>query len=340
MTDHGVPSCVRHFHHYLRQHSAMRQRSAPRLLLAHDQAYRSLARSLAEGLGAVAAAGEAALCVTVVGVEELGRDALIARLDEADLFAFFYDSHTRPDADPRGAPHVRDIKDYLKDHWKRSVLFIDIKDHFPEIYATPPSTIAGLNRWVIEEAGRARTMRVTSRAGTELTVDLSRAKPWTDIDGVSCPDLIPGEVATASPGIDGVVRFQGTLLSLLPFAIKHGLVEEQPIELVIQGRKVERVGCANRRLLADLEYFFGRSEANRVVEEVGIGTNLGVRRLYALNSAFEERHCGLHLGLGGAEPGSHHLDLVFGDSRITFDDRLVFDGEFHPSRLSPAGGCG
>jgi hypothetical protein len=144
------------------------------------------------------------MIVTSASLVEFEREALMAQLDQADVFAFFYDAQTRPDAGPRGTPRVRDIKDYLEKNWRRSVPFIDIKDHFPEIYEIPPEAIGALNRWVIEQAGRARAMRVTSRAGTDLTIGLARAKQWTDVNGVSSPDLIPGEVATASPEIEGL----------------------------------------------------------------------------------------------------------------------------------------
>ena len=74
--------------------------------------------------------------------------------------------------------------------------------------------------------------------------------------------------------------------------------------------------------------YLDKCAGNRIVEEFGIGTNLNVR-LHGRNASFEERHPGLHLGLGGGERGSHHLDLVFSSGTILFDDTVIFDGSFH-----------
>ena len=49
-------------------------------------------------------------------------------------------------------------------------------------------------------------------------------------------------------------------------------------------------------------------------------------RTVARNAGFEERHCGLHLGLGGGQKGSHHLDLIFASGALALDDKPVFDG--------------
>ena len=37
---------------------------------------------------------------------------------------------------------------------------------------------------------------------------------------------------------------------------------------------------------------------------------------------------GLHLGLGGGQKGSHHLDLIFASGVLALDDKPVFDGTF------------
>jgi len=36
----------------------------------------------------------------------------------------------------------------------------------------------------------------------------------------------------------------------------------------------------------------------------------------------------LHLGLGGGQKGSHHLDLIFSSGVLALDDKPVFDGAF------------
>ncbi|MDR8100034.1 leucyl aminopeptidase, partial [Burkholderia cenocepacia] len=78
----------------------------------------------------------------------------------------------------------------------------------------------------------------------------------------------------------------------------------------------------------DFTTYLDRHANHRRIEDFGIGTNLGIRGLYGRNAGFEERHPGLHLGLGGGENGSHHLDLIFARGTLSLDERIVFDGAF------------
>ena len=99
---------------------------------------------------------------------------------------------------------------------------------------------------------------------------------------------------------------------------------------------VGREDCARFRNLElcpiylekDLYYYLDRDPSHRIIEEIGIGTNEGIKELYPVNAGFIERHPGLHLGLGGKEKGSVHMDFISCDSQIAFDNQMIFDDRF------------
>jgi len=105
-------------------------------------------------------------------------------------------------------------------------------------------------------------------------------------------------------------------------------VLQSPLELWIENSTVCSVASEVPGLADDFNKYLNANPSNRRVEELGIGTNEGVKDLYARNAGFEERHCGLHLGLGGGQKGSHHLDLIFASGVLALDDKPVFDGAF------------
>ncbi len=106
------------------------------------------------------------------------------------------------------------------------------------------------------------------------------------------------------------MNFVGTFLSTIPFARKYGVLQS-PLELWIEDSTIQKIATDVPGLEHDFNKYLDANPSNRRIEELGIGTNEGVKSLYARNAGFEERHCGLHLGLGGGAKGSHHLDLIF-----------------------------
>ena len=103
---------------------------------------------------------------------------------------------------------------------------------------------------------------------------------------------------------------------------------QAPLSLRIENSSICQVASTVAGLEADFNQYLNASPSNRRIEELGIGTNEGVKGLYARNTGFEERHCGLHLGLGGGAAGSHHLDLIFNEGTLVLDGKTLFDGQF------------
>ena len=110
-------------------------------------------------------------------------------------------------------------------------------------------------------------------------------KKWTDINGVGNFDLAPGEIATHSEAINGHVRFIGTFLSTIPFARKYGVIES-PLELWIENSIMSRIATDVPGLEHDFNKYLDANPSNRRIEELGIGTNEGVKSLYARNARF------------------------------------------------------
>jgi len=215
----------------------------------------------------------------------------------------------------------------MAEHWKKSLLFKDYGDYFYDTFSVEPQRIADLNATLIRRMGQATVLSFTDKHGSRLEAPLSSIKKWTNINGVGNHDLAPGEIATHSEAINGQVRFVGTFLSTIPFARKYGVLQS-PLELWIENSTVCSVASDVPGLVDDFNKYLNANPSNRRVEELGIGTNEGVKDLYARNAGFEERHCGLHLGLGGGQKGSHHLDLIFASGVLALDDKPVFDGTF------------
>ena len=80
------------------------------------------------------------------------------------------------------------------------------------------------------------------------------------------------------------------------------------------------------------------NDGNTIIEEYGIGTNVGIKKLYGRNTGFEERHPGLHLGLGGGRKGSNHLDMIFSTGKIFADSTLIFDNCYDDNKLAVLSG--
>lgn len=159
---------------------------------------------------------------------------------------------------------------------------------------------------------------ITNNRGTRVTVDLVVANPWTSIDGTSFGEIIPGEIASYSPEINGTSHFTGSFLSMIPIALKHGVTTD-PIIFNIKKSKIQSFQCNDIELTKDLDYFFGYTDDHSNIEEIGIGTNEGITRLHGKNASFEEKHCGIHFGLGGKEDGTFHLDMMMQHSAFKTD---------------------
>ncbi|WP_069254933.1 hypothetical protein [Burkholderia cepacia] len=307
-------SCVRGHPAMVRKHSA-----GANILVGSDQSQKNTAQSIIRHCPK-----KLEYSFTYVELDTENHERVITEIDRCDMFIFMYDSSIRSDINPHGPSFIPPLKPKMAEHWKKSVLLREYGEFFKEAFSESIDDIAARNERIIAAAQRARRVQFHDGFGGSLHGTLDQT--WKSLDGRNHYDLMPGEVATRVLDLSGSVLFGGTFLSTVPFAIKYGVID--PIlKIGIERSQVVSVESANRQLEDDFRLYLDKCAGNRIVEEFGIGTNLNVR-LHGRNASFEERHPGLHLGLGGGERGSHHLDLVFSSGKILFDDTVIFDGSF------------
>jgi hypothetical protein len=315
-------SAIEHFLYYLQHHPAIEGMSSPKVLLAHTEDYAAIVGNIVESPSAQA------FRFSTTALDTSPIDELAQAITQSDLFVLFYNASTLPNPSAEGPAFIRSLQTVMSDQWKKSLLFKDYGSYFYDTFSVKPERIAQLNAALIDNMNRGETLSFSDERGSYFEAPLRELKKWTNINGVGNYDLAPGEIATHSDSINGHVKFVGTFLSTIPFARKYGVIES-PLELWIENSTITRVATDVPGLENDFNKYLDANPSNRRVEELGIGTNEGVTRLYARNAGFEERHCGLHLGLGGGAKGSHHLDLIFNSGTLAVDKRVVFDGAFN-----------
>jgi leucyl aminopeptidase (aminopeptidase T) len=275
--------------------------------------------------------------VRTLAVEPLDDRELFDLLSGADKFVCAFNRQYRPGL----APHVRVMIERATTLAGRAYTLSDLSDVFFEVFQVSPDRIADLNRRIHAAVRGRAAMRITDTNGTDLHVGLSDRYEWVHIDGFVdaalelTVNLPPGEIATYSDDVHGVIRFRGGLLGTIPIGRKYGFIDE-PITFVIEHNRVVSVHARDPHLQQDLEFCLDFTPQTRAVCEIGLGTHPAIRSLCGLNYTYEEKHYGFHLGLGASlaqqnveRVTEHHLDLLFAESRVVVDGQLLFDGEYH-----------
>lgn len=313
-------SAIDHFLYYLHHHPAVAQIPSPKVLLAHTEDYKALVADIIENPTA-----RDTFQFSTLPLHASPLDEMTQAITDADLYVLFYDASTLPNPRAEGPEFLRGLQGVMAEQWKKSLLFKDYGSHFHETFSVEPQRIAQLNAALIERMTEGNVLSFSDEQGSHFELPLAELKKWTNINGVGNYDLAPGEIATHSESINGQVKFVGTFLGTIPFARKYGIIES-PLEMWIENSTITRIATQVPGLENDFNKYLDANPSNRRIEELGIGTNEGVSQLYARNAGFEERHCGLHLGLGGGAKGSHHLDLIFNSGTLAVDGRVLFDG--------------
>lgn len=314
---------VRNFFQCVKCHPAMVEKRGPgaKILVGSDYNQENTAKSLIQYCPK-----ELAYSFTYMNLENEDSRKINENIDTNDLFIFMYDSSVRINPSPHGPEFIPPLKQKMAEHWKKSVLLREYGEFFKEAFAEDINVISARNSKIIQAAHSAHHILFQDGLGGELRGTLSDHQAWKSLDGRNHYDLIPGEVATRIVDLSGNITFGGTFLSTVPFAIKYGVIKPV-LNIEISRSRVVSFSSSDRQLEDDFSLYLNRCEGNRFIQEFGIGTNTHVN-LHGRNASFEERHSGVHLGLGGGERASHHLDLVFSSGTLIFDDRVIFDGAF------------
>lgn len=270
-------------------------------------------------------------------LELCASNEIIEKIEQCDIFVLIYSSSTKKEQQGTVPDFISPLKPTMTQYWKKSVLFKNYGEYFTEAFAEYPDNIEKRNNRLIKILGNADKITFEDVWGNRLLGALDKNHIWTSVSGKGNIDIVPGEIASHVKNLNGEIVFCGTFLSTIPFATKYG-VSQKLATLKIQDSRLIDFTSENVSFSQDFRLYLNNNEGNTVVEEYGIGTNNGVRKLYGRNAGFEERHPGLHLGLGGGKKGSHHLDLIFSAGKIFADDQLIFDNGYDDSRLAQLSG--
>lgn len=193
---------------------------------------------------------------------------------------------------------------------------------------------------VYETVSKARRIRVTSPAGTDLTARFGRNPRWVICDGRIKPghwsNLPDGEVFTAPQTVSGRAVIDGCLGDYLE---KFGTLEKTPVTVdIVGGRAVKKsVFCENKKVADEFRKCLFSTDANSDrVGEFAIGTNIGLVELTG-NLLQDEKFPGVHIAFGSPYPdrtganwdSEGHLDAVIRKVTIYVGGAVMMkDGQF------------
>ena len=198
--------------------------------------------------------------------------------------------------------------------------------------------IQKLSAQIYDIAHNARSIRVTSPAGTDFTVTLNPEWKWLISDGLITPgqwkNLPDGEVFTCAQSARGRAVVDGCLGD---YFSELGTCETFPVTIDFEDGVVTSLICPARESVEKElnQYIRQDANANRV-GEFAIGTNLGLTELIG-NLLQDEKFPGVHIALGHGYPektgspwkSDAHLDVVMRAVTIEIDGAAIMrDGKF------------
>jgi aminopeptidase len=191
---------------------------------------------------------------------------------------------------------------------------------------------------VVEMARKAKRIRATTAAGTDLVADLNPNYRWLKTSGIISPDkwgnLPGGEVFTAPGEVNGTFVIDGVVGDYL--CAKFGDLQPNPLTIQVKGNRLTEAHSSNRELQDDFWRYTHTDENSDRVGEFAIGTNIGLKSLIG-QILQDEKYPGIHIAFGnpyGAHTGadwdcSTHIDVVGREFDIWVDDEPIMrQGQF------------
>ncbi len=195
-----------------------------------------------------------------------------------------------------------------------------------------------LSQVVIEKARQAKTVRATSKGGTEIVAEMSPQLKWVKTSGLITSEkwgnLPGGEVFTSPFSLNGIFVCDGVVGDYL--CAKYGDLKQTPLTIEIKNARIVDLECENKELLNEFAAYTGADENSNRVGEFAIGTNLAVTRIIG-NILQDEKIPGIHIAFGhpyNEHTGqtwnsTTHIDCVGRDFDIWLDDEpIMHAGKF------------
>ncbi|MGA7523245.1 MAG: aminopeptidase [Acidobacteriaceae bacterium] len=195
-----------------------------------------------------------------------------------------------------------------------------------------------LSQLVIAKARKAKFIRATTAAGTDIRAQMNPEYKWLKTSGIISRDkwgnLPGGEIFTAPGEVNGTFVVDGVVGDYL--CAQYGLLEAAPLTIEIGGNRIVRCSSKNKALEADFHAYTHTDENSDRVGEFAIGTNIGVERVIG-NILQDEKFPGIHIAFGnpyGEHTGapwrsSTHIDVVGLRFNIWIEDEpIMTEGKF------------
>ena len=172
---------------------------------------------------------------------------------------------------------------------------------------------------VLEIVSRAKTIRATTPAGSDIRADLDPALRWIKTSGLISPEkwgnLPGGEVFTSPGDVNGTFVIDGVVGDWL--CDRYGSLRDAPLTVTVTGGRLVDAWSDNRALRDDFWAYTHTDENSDRVGEFAIGTNIGLTNVIG-EILQDEKFPGVHIAFGnpyGAHTGatwwsSTHIDVV------------------------------
>jgi leucyl aminopeptidase (aminopeptidase T) len=191
---------------------------------------------------------------------------------------------------------------------------------------------------VMNIVNKARVIRATTKAGTDIRATLSPEYKWLKTSGIISRDkwgnLPGGETFTSPLEVNGTFVVDGVVGDYL--CAKYGDLQDTPLTLTVEGNRLKSVCCDNKELEAEFWNYTHRDANSDRVGEFAIGTNLALTRVVG-NILQDEKIPGVHMAFGdpyGTHTGADwtsttHIDVVGREFDIWADERQIMkSGKF------------
>jgi len=195
-----------------------------------------------------------------------------------------------------------------------------------------------LSQKIIEKARKARFIRATTAAGTDIRAEMHPDYKWLKTSGIISRDkwgnLPGGEIFTTPGEVNGTFVVDGVVGDYL--CAQYGLLEATPLTIEIRGNRIVSCNSKNEDLRRDFDAYTHTDENSDLVGEFAIGTNIGVQRVIG-NILQDEKFPGIHIAFGnpyGEHTGapwrsSTHIDVVGLRFNIWIEDEMIMrEGKF------------
>jgi aminopeptidase len=185
---------------------------------------------------------------------------------------------------------------------------------------------------VIDMVRRARQIRATTPAGTDLVADLNPKYNWLKTSGIISPDkwgnLPGGEIFTTPGEVNGIFVVDGVVGDWL--CARFGSLKDFPLTVRVKQNRVSDVESSNKELETSFWSYTHTDENSDRVGEFAIGTNVELKDVIG-QILQDEKYPGVHIAFGnpyGAHTGAEwysatHIDIVGRQFDIWVDEEQI-----------------